>query len=74
MSDGPSGPRVLSVRAAAPLEAKSAQGPTVSSAHPSFGDQGTTLDVQFADLLDEFGDDPQGRFWDQLPALSPLLR
>jgi hypothetical protein len=46
MSDGPSSPRVLSVRAAAPLEAKSAQGPTVSSAHPSFGDQGTTLDVQ----------------------------
>jgi hypothetical protein len=39
-----------------------------------FASVGTTLDVQFADLLDEFGDDPQGRFWDQLPALSPLLR
>src|SRR5262249_46924718 len=40
-SDDPAGPRVVSVRATPPLEAKSAQGPTVASANPSYGDQGT---------------------------------
>ena len=45
-AESPSGPTVLSVRAAEPLAAKSSQGLTVSSANPPYGDQGTTIDVQ----------------------------
>lgn len=44
--ESPAAPRVLSVRASSPLAAKTVQGPVVSSASPSYGDQGTTIDVQ----------------------------
>jgi hypothetical protein len=43
--DGPSDPRVLGVRLEQPLAVKAPQGPSVASTNPSFGDQGTTVDV-----------------------------
>lgn len=45
-SDSPSDPRVFSVRTAGPVAAKTGGGPAVSSANPSYGDQGTTITVQ----------------------------
>lgn len=41
-----SSPRVFDVESRRALTAKAAQGPSVSSANPSYGDQGTTVDVQ----------------------------
>ena len=44
--DSPSAPHVSAVRAASSSTAKAPAGPTVSSANPPYGDQGTTIDVQ----------------------------
>jgi len=44
--DAPPGPRALDVRAIQPVFAKSASVPAVASVNPSYGDQGTTIDVQ----------------------------